>query len=252
MVQALERMRWLDLSFENLPEDNRLGRCLSRAFERRGYSVRTSPGLGYFTVEGVAGGADLEAQLSSKNRRNLRAAERKTAASCEIDLCTSDDDPETAVGVLRKVVASSWKNSPRMRMIGLRLYEEQIRGCARDGTLRFWWVSHQSEPVAFAFILAEPGGPYHGYFTALTGKGCELGAGTALMYLSLKHSLDEGAAMFNLWSVRHNIKRMTNSKLQTVSLDICRAGLGARLRWRTEQLAPAPSDTRTEKPRPRA
>ncbi|MBY6058091.1 GNAT family N-acetyltransferase [Leisingera daeponensis] len=252
LIRALERMRWLDLTFENLPEGNRLGRWLGQAFVRQGYSVGRSPGLGYFLAEGVSSSAELEAQLSSKNRRNLRAAERKMAASCEVSLFTQDDDPEAAVQVLHAVVAASWKDCPRMRRIGLKLYADQIRGCARDGTLRFWSVSCQGNPAAFIFNLAEYGGTHHGYFTAITPKGCELGAGTALMYRSLKHSLDEGAASFNLWSARHNIKRMTNSRMQTVSLRISRASLGARLRLEAaSRLQLLRQAFRTGKSRPR-
>ncbi|MEW2912745.1 GNAT family N-acetyltransferase [Leisingera sp. JC11] len=252
MVQTLERMRWLDLTFENLPADHRLGCSLAHAFEQRGYSVERSAGLGYYLVEDVASGAELEAQLSSKNRRNLRAAERKMAASCDVGLCTPDDDPEEAVKVFRAVVAASWKNCPRMRRVGLRLYEAQIRGCARDGTLRFWSVSCQGEPVAFVFNLAEQGGAHHGYFTAITPKGCELSAGTALMYRSIKLSLDEGAASFNLWSARHNIKRMTNSRMQTLTLNISCAGSGARLRLEAaSQLQLLRQAFRPQKPRPR-
>lgn len=252
LVQALERMRWIDLSFASLPEGNRLARILSQEFDRQGYSVRQSPGLRYYSVEGVVSGVELEAQLSSKNRRALRSAERKMNGCCEVTLHTSETGPDPAVEILRKVVTASWKDCPRMRKIGLQLYEEQIRGCAKDGTLRFWSASHQGEPVAFAFVLAEPHGPYHGYFTAASGLGRELGAGTALMYQSLKHSLDEGASMFNLWTTRHNLKRMANSRLRTVSLDISRAGLGARMRLSAaEQLRLLRQALRTQKPRPR-
>ncbi|KIC15545.1 GNAT family N-acetyltransferase [Leisingera sp. ANG-DT] len=252
LVQALEQMRWLDLTFENLPESNRLGRCLAQAFERGGYCVGNRAGLGYYLVEGVASGAELEAQLSSKNRRNLRSAERKLAASCEVCLSPPDDDPEAAVNVLRAVVSASWKNCPRMRHVGLQLYEDQIRGCARDGTLRFWSASLRGQPVAFVFNLADRGGTHHGYFTALTPNGGELGAGTALMFKSIKHSLDEGAVSFNLWSARHNLKRMANSRMQTCSLRISRASLGARLRLETaSQLQLLRQSLRSGKPRPR-
>lgn len=253
ITRALEQQRWLDLTLAGLAPGNRLGLLLVRAFRQPEYVVQRRAGGALHMIRGLSGGAALEAQMSGRHRRDWRRRERRMADQCAVTLLKEPLDSAAAIEALRHVVCDSWKNDSRMQRIGLQLYEEQIRGTAEDGTLRFWIASHRGEAVAFSMVLAGPGGTSHGYFTAHNRKGHALGAGSGLLFRCVKESLDAGAGEFDLLSDRQDLGRMANARRQTETVTICRNSPAARLRLaalgRVQLLRQA---LRTAKPRPRS
>lgn len=252
LAQALERKRWLDLTFANLPDHNRLGHCLGRVFRRQGCQISRPPGLSYMMVEGFKDNAEYLAHLKGRHRRNWKRKERHVRESCRIDLFTHQDDYEACLPMMRDVLKHSWKFDSRMQHIGMRLYEEQVLGTARDGTLGVWFASRGGRPLAFTIELADETGHHHGYFTAYRPEHLRLGAGAALVFMAVQNALERGNCVYDLWATRGHLNQLATGTRETVSLSICRKGAVPRLRLAmAERLKGIRQVLRTAKPRPR-
>ncbi|MEX0303190.1 MAG: GNAT family N-acetyltransferase [Leisingera sp.] len=252
LVQALKQQKWLDLCFANLPDHTRLGRCLPPAFDRRGFQVSSLPGQDYMMIDGFKDSASFLAQMKGRNRRNWKRKERHLRDACRIDHITHQDDVEACLPLLRDVLENSWKFDTRMRSVGVPLYEDQIRGTARDGTLGIWFACLKGTPLAFAFELVDPNGGHHGYFMAYNAEYAKFGAGAALAFMAVQNGLDTGHSRYDLWSTQGYLRQLANSTRKTSILAVCRKEIVPRLRLAAaERLRMARQALRTAKPRPR-
>ncbi|WP_082018043.1 GNAT family N-acetyltransferase [Leisingera sp. ANG-Vp] len=253
LVQALDQQNWLDLTFANLPEDSRLAQCLPLACQRQGFQVNSLPGLSYHMIDGLNDSATFLAQMKGRNRRNWKRKERHLRETCDIHHFTHETDYVSCLPMLRDVLENSWKFDDRMRGIGLPLYENQVLGTARDGTLGIWFACLKEKPLAFAFELADPRGGHHGYFMAYNAEYARFGAGGALAFMAILKSLDSGNPRYDLWSTRGHMSQLANCARATTVLEVRRRGALPRLRLAAaEQIRAVRHALQTVNPRPQA
>lgn len=187
-------------------------------------------GPAFLSAEGVDSGAGYVASLKSRHRRHWLRKERNLLAVCDLTHVTGADEAEACLPMVHEILAHSWKDTDRMRRIGVQLYTEQIRGTAQDGTLSLRLAYLEGRPVAFTMMLMDPGGgAHHGYFTAYHADHARLGAGAVLVFTAVRNSFDNGASRFELWAKEGALSQLANCRLQTYALSIRRKGLLPRL-----------------------
>lgn len=239
LAKAVAAERWLDLTFPNEPDDSLLLGCWARAFEQHGFSVRQSAGPAYQIIQGLADSAAYEDQMRGRSRREFRRRERRMQEEGSVSVFTSDDDPDMFLADMERILQASWKFDERMAKIGVRLYRDQVRGTAADGTLRFWICHYRQRPASFLFELADATGSRHAYFTAHDPNACGFGAGGALVFLAAKASLDAGVPVYDFWGTQPYLRHLSNGLRRTRTVTVARKDPLSRLRLSTLEMLQA-------------
>lgn len=247
LTEALARFllakSWVDQRFPKEPEDSRLVSTWAEVFRAARCDVVKSPGPGLLVASGAFSGDDYIQSLPGKSREAIRRSARRLAEKGEIERFERDGDLDACIADINRIVAHSWKDSPRMRATGHDLFAGLIRNLVPDGTMQVAFVRANGVRVAVNLVLVDGGDRRSGYFSAQESAAGKLHPGINLAVDSVKRAFDEGAKLVDFWNDLDYAKKFATGRRQTVALSIARRTPLNRLRQAVLSHSTAPEKT---------
>lgn len=234
LTEALARFllakSWVDQRFPKESEDSPLVSTWAGVFHAGGCDVVKSPGPNLLVASGAMSGDDYIQSLPGKSREAIRRSARRLAEEGEIERFDRDGDIDACIADIDRIVAHSWKDSPRMRAAGHDLFQGLIRNLVPDGTMQVAFVRANGVRVAINLVLVDGGGRRSGYFSAQEASAAKLHPGINLVVDSVKRAFDEGAQLVDFWNDLDYAKKFATGRRQTIALSISRRTKLNRLR----------------------